>query len=98
MALTKVTGQVINDTTGLVVGVTTVGGGLSATDGFFSGITTITSTTEDVKLLKNAPVPQGSSLEFMGGNKIVLEATDTVVVDSDTSNSVDAALTIMEIT
>ena len=40
MALTKVTGQVINNTTGLVVGVTTVGGGLSATDGFFSGIIT----------------------------------------------------------
>ena len=40
MALTKVTGQVINNTTGLVVGVTTVGGGLSATDGFFSGIVT----------------------------------------------------------
>ena len=34
----------------------------------------------------------------MSGNKIVLEATDTVVVDSDTNNSVDAALTIMEIT
>jgi len=40
VALTKVTGQVINDTTGLVVGVTTVGGGISATDGFFSGIVT----------------------------------------------------------
>ena len=40
MALTKVTGQVINGSTGLVVGVTTVGGGLSATDGFFSGIVT----------------------------------------------------------
>ena len=40
MALTKVTGQVINATTDLVVGVTTVGGGLSATDGFFSGIIT----------------------------------------------------------
>ena len=40
MALTKITGQVINDTTGLVVGVTTVGGGLSATDGVFSGIVT----------------------------------------------------------
>ena len=38
MALTKITGQVINDTTGLVVGVTTVGGGVSAVDGFFSGI------------------------------------------------------------
>jgi len=40
VALTKVTGQVINNTTGLVVGVTTVGGGVSATDGFFSGIVT----------------------------------------------------------
>jgi len=40
VALTKVTGQVINNTTGLVVGVTTVGGGISATDGFFSGIVT----------------------------------------------------------
>jgi hypothetical protein len=34
----------------------------------------------------------------MGGNKVVLEATDTVTVDSDTNNSVDASLTIMEIT
>ena len=40
MALTKVTGQVINNSTGLVVGVTTVGGGVSAVDGFFSGIVT----------------------------------------------------------
>ena len=55
-------------------------------------------TGEDIKLLKNAPVPQGSSLEFMAGNKVVLEATDTVTVDSDTNNSIDAALTIMEIT
>ena len=106
MALTKITGQVINDTTGLVVGVTTVGGGVSAVDGFFSGIVTFSSdvsiagtlTYEDVKLLKNAPIPQGSSLEFMGGNKVVLETTDTLTVDSDTNNSVDAALTIMEIT
>ena len=42
MALTKITGQVINDTTGLVVGVTTVGGGVSAVYGFFSGILTAT--------------------------------------------------------
>ena len=42
-ALTKVTGQVINNTTDLVVGVTTVGGGLSAVDGFFSGIVTFSN-------------------------------------------------------
>ena len=57
-----------------------------------------TLTYEDVKLLKNAPIPQGSSLEFMAGNKVVLETTDTLTVDSDTNSSVDAALTIMEIT
>ena len=42
MALTKITGQVVDTTTDLVVGVTTVGGGLSAVDGFFSGILTAT--------------------------------------------------------
>ena len=40
MALTKLTGQVVDTTTDLVVGVTTVGGGVSAVDGFFSGILT----------------------------------------------------------
>ena len=55
-------------------------------------------TKDDVSLLKNAPIPQGSSLEFMGGNKVVLETNDQINVDSDTNNSVDAALTIMEIT
>ena len=40
MALTKITGQVVDTTTDLVVGVTTVGGGVSAVDGFFSGIIT----------------------------------------------------------
>ena len=54
--------------------------------------------TDDVKLLKNAPIPQGSSLEFMAGNKVVLETADTITVDSDQNNSIDASLTIMEIT
>ena len=40
MALTKITGKVVDTTTDLVVGVTTVGGGVSAVDGFFSGIVT----------------------------------------------------------
>ena len=40
MALTRITGKVVDTTTDLVVGVTTVGGGVSAVDGFFSGIIT----------------------------------------------------------
>ena len=83
-------------TTTVVIGITlanTSGSGVNVGVGI-----TRAGTTEDVKLLKNAPIPQGSSLEFMGGNKVVLETTDTVTVDSDTNNSVDATLTIMEIT
>ena len=83
-------------TTTVVIGITlsnTSGSGVNVGVGI-----TRAGTTEDVKLLKNAPIPSGSSLEFMAGNKLVLETTDTVTVDSDTNNSVDAALTIMEIT
>ena len=53
---------------------------------------------DDVKLLKNVPIPQGSTLEFMQGNKIVLETTDTITAKRDVANSLDVALTIMEIT
>ena len=84
-------------TTTVVIGITlanTSGSGVNVG----VAVSRTSDTKEDIKLLKNAPIPQGSSLEFMAGNKIVLEATDTVTVDSDTNNSVDAALTIMEIT
>lgn len=53
---------------------------------------------DDIQLMKNVPIPQGSSLEFMQGNKIVLEATDTITAVSDVNSSLDVALTIMEIT
>ncbi len=36
--------------------------------------------------------------EFMGGNKLVLEATDTLTANSDTNASLDVALTILEMT
>ncbi len=52
---------------------------------------------DSVRLLKDAPIPQGSTLEFMAGNKIVLEATDMLTVVSDTNSSLDAAITILEI-
>ena len=84
-------------TTTVVIGITmanTSGSGVNVGVAF----SRTSDTQDDISLLKNAPIPQGSSLEFMAGNKVVLEATDTVTVDSDTNNSVDAALTIMEIT
>ena len=54
--------------------------------------------SDDIKILKNVPIPQGSTLEFMQGNKIVLEETDTLTANSDTNASLDVALTILEMT
>ena len=82
-------------TTTVVIGITLAN---TSGSGCLVGVGITRPSTDDVKLLKNAPIPQGSSLEFMSGNKVVLEASDTLTVDSDTNNSVDATLTIMEIT
>ena len=59
--------------------------------------------TEDVWLCKNIPIPAGSSLEIMSGNKVVLAynvasgAGDTVQAQSSTSSSLDVILSYMEI-
>ena len=62
------------------------------------GIGITRPSADNVSLMKDVPLPQGSSLEFMSGNKIVLEQSDTVTAVSDANNSLDIALTIMEVT
>ena len=82
-------------TTTVVIGVTlanTTGSSINVGIGINRGA------SDDVKLMKNVPIPQGSSFEFMAGNKVVLETTDTLTAESDVNNSLDVALTIMEIT
>ena len=51
---------------------------------------------QPVELITNAPIPAGSSLELLSGNKVVLEVTDTLSVTG--SGATDVALSIMEIT
>ena len=82
-------------TTTVVIGITlaNVSGA-----GCLVGVGITRPSADDVKVLKNVPIPQGSSLEVMQGNKIVLETTDTFTAKSDVNNSLDVALTIMEIT
>jgi len=53
---------------------------------------------DNVYIAKSIPLPSGSSIEIMAGNKIVLEAGDIVKVKSSVSNGVDAILSVMEIT
>jgi hypothetical protein len=60
---------------------------------------TRTSGAEDsVYIIKNAPIPVGSSLVVVGGEqKVVMEAGDTVKVTSNTAISADVAMSILEI-
>ena len=53
---------------------------------------------DDVYLVKDIPLPTGSSIEIMSGNKIVLEAGDIVKVKGSVTNAIDALLSVMEIT
>jgi hypothetical protein len=82
-------------TTTTVLGITLAnvsGTGINATVG-------ISRTSSDsVSIIRNVPIPQGSSLEFMAGNKVVLETGDIVTVKSDTTSSLDASLSILEMT
>ena len=82
-------------TTTTVIGITLAnvsGSGINV------GVGITRATEDDVNILKNVPIPQGSSLEVMQGNKIVLETTDTLTVKSDVNSSLDVAVTILEMT
>ena len=68
--------------------------------------TTSSQITVDIKLdastnvflIKDLPIPAGSSYEYMAGNKIILQASHSIIVQSDTANSLDTTMSIMEIT
>ena len=51
---------------------------------------------QNVELVTNAPIPAGSSLELLAGNKVVLETTDSISVTA--TGATDVALSYMEIT
>ena len=50
-------------------------------------------------LVKDAPIPIGSSLVAVGGDqKVVMNAADIIKVSSSATTSIDVALSILEIT
>ena len=63
----------------------TSGGGRGATNG-------------TAFLVKDAPIPVGSSLELLAGNKVVLESTDQLVITCSVIDKLSGSLSIMEIT
>jgi hypothetical protein len=60
--------------------------------------TSDTETNETVLLVNNIPLPAGSSVELLAGNKVVLQTGDILKIDCDVAAKIDATLSIMEIT
>ena len=56
----------------------------------------VTNTGDDVFLLRNAPVPAGSSLEIISGSKIIMESSDVLRVRTDTASAVDVSVSYLE--
>jgi hypothetical protein len=54
------------------------------------------SSGDDVYIIRNASLYDGSGFEFNAGNKIVLETGDKIQVQSDTSSSVDIIVSVLE--
>lgn len=60
---------------------------------------TVNDGSNDTYLIKGAPVLPGGSLVVSGGDqKIVLVTNDSIKVKSNTASSVDAVMSILEIT
>jgi hypothetical protein len=84
-----------SSTTTTIIGLTlanTSGGNINV------GVGITRSGADNVNIIKNVPIPQGSTLEVMQGNKIIMETTDTLTIVSDTNSSLDASASILEMT
>jgi len=70
--------------------VSTTGSRGGATESLVSNGTSI--------IVKDAPIPVGSSLELMAGNKVVLEVDDQITINCSVADKLSGTLSIMEIT
>jgi len=59
---------------------------------------TLDTGSANTYLIKTAPVPIGGTLVIVGGDqKVVMESGDQIRIQSDTANSADAIMSILEI-
>ncbi len=57
----------------------------------------VTISAVNYYIIKNAPIPYGSSLELIdGGSKIVLQTGDALTVVSDTASSLDSIVSVVD--
>ena len=51
---------------------------------------------DNVHLIKNAPVPAGSSLEIISGSKIIMQANDVLRIRAGTASAIDATVSYLD--
>ena len=51
---------------------------------------------DNVHLIKNAPVPAGSSLEIISGSKIIMQANDVLRIRAATASAIDATVSYLD--
>ena len=56
----------------------------------------VTASGDDVYLVRNAPVPAGSSLELISGSKVIMESSDILRIRADTASALDASVSYLE--
>ena len=62
-------------------------------------VTLLNNNGDSCFLVKDAPIPIGSSLVAVGGDqKVVMNAADIIKVSSSAASSIDVTLSILEIT
>ena len=95
-SLTAIGGYTVGaDTTAVIVGLTVcnTSGATVAVD------ITVNDGTHEHYVVKAAPISAGGALVPIGGEqKIILAEGDSVKIKSDSASSIDAVLSIMEIT
>ena len=56
----------------------------------------IKNSGDNTHLIKNAPVPAGSSLEIIAGSKIIMESNDVLRINAGTASALDASISYLE--
>ena len=51
---------------------------------------------DNVHLIKNAPVPAGSSLEIISGSKIIMQSNDVLRIRAATGSAIDATVSYLD--
>ena len=90
-------------TTAVVIGIMLANVGSSTVGATMQLVSTTSNTgapssNETVHLVKNVPIVENTSLEIMGGNKVILQTGDALKLQSSLASSLDITVSYMEMT